>query len=124
MVPASSRAATLRIETASSPSASASSTPAAAMRSYDRAPRAGCAARRRIGLAGQHTAVDEKPSGRQNLVLFGRHSHLPGRAVRQRAAELLDQFGLAAVADRPASTYSGGLRRRLDLAASLLVRPA
>jgi len=80
--------------------------------------------RRRIGLAGQHAAVDEKLSGRQNLLLFGRLHHLPERVVRQRAGELLDRFGLSAAADRVAGTYSGGMRRRLDVAVSLLVHPA
>jgi ABC-2 type transport system ATP-binding protein len=79
--------------------------------------------RARIGLAGQHAAVDEILSGRQNLVMFGRLSHLPARAARQRADELLGQFGLAEAGGKPAGQYSGGMRRRLDLAASFIVAP-
>ena len=79
--------------------------------------------RRRIGLAGQHAAVDEKITGRENLRLFGRLHHLGERRARLAADELLDRFGLVAAADRLVSTYSGGMRRRLDLAASLLVTP-
>jgi ABC-2 type transport system ATP-binding protein len=77
----------------------------------------------RIGLAGQYAAVDELLTGRANLVMFGRLSHLSRRAARRRADELLERFGLADVAGRRVSTYSGGMRRRLDLAASLLVAP-
>ncbi|MFI7606278.1 ATP-binding cassette domain-containing protein [Micromonospora sp. NPDC049366] len=76
-----------------------------------------------IGLTGQYAAVDETLSGRQNLVLFGRLRHLPTRRARRRADELLDQFGLTEMADRSAGGYSGGLRRRLDLAASLITTP-
>ncbi|WBB69985.1 ATP-binding cassette domain-containing protein [Micromonospora sp. WMMD812] len=76
-----------------------------------------------IGLTGQYAAVDETLSGRQNLVLFGRLRHLPARTARRRADELLDQFGLTGMADRSAGGYSGGLRRRLDLAASLITTP-
>ncbi len=76
-----------------------------------------------IGLAGQHAAVDEKLSGRDNLRMFGRLYHLPGRLARQRAGELLDQFSLADAADRMVKGYSGGMRRKLDLAASLIVAP-
>jgi len=76
-----------------------------------------------IGLAGQHAAVDEKLSGRDNLRLFGRLYHLPGRLARRRADELLDQFSLAEAADRVVKGYSGGMRRKLDLAASLIVAP-
>jgi ABC-2 type transport system ATP-binding protein len=79
--------------------------------------------RARIGLAGQHAAVDEKLSGRDNLRMFGRLYHLPARLARRRAAELLDQFGLATAADRVVKGYSGGMRRKLDLAASLIVAP-
>ncbi|TLP57891.1 ATP-binding cassette domain-containing protein [Microbispora triticiradicis] len=79
--------------------------------------------RYRIGLAGQHAAVDELLTGRGNLELFGRLRHLPRRTARSRAGELLERFGLAEAADRPAGTYSGGMRRRLDLAASLVVEP-
>jgi ABC-2 type transport system ATP-binding protein len=76
-----------------------------------------------IGLAGQHAAVDEKLSGRDNLRMFGRLYHLPGRLARKRADELLDQFSLAGAADRVVKGYSGGMRRKLDLAASLIVAP-
>jgi ABC-2 type transport system ATP-binding protein len=79
--------------------------------------------RDRIGLTGQYAAVDLVLSGRQNLVLFGRLQHLGARAARRRADELLDQFGLAGAAGRSAAEYSGGMRRRLDLAASLIRRP-
>jgi len=76
-----------------------------------------------IGLAGQHAAVDEKLSGRDNLRMFGRLYHLPGRLARQRADELLAQFSLGEAADRVVKGYSGGMRRKLDLAASLIVAP-
>ncbi|MFI7645037.1 ATP-binding cassette domain-containing protein [Micromonospora sp. NPDC049460] len=79
--------------------------------------------RARIGLVGQHAAVDEVLSGRQNLVLFGRLHHLGGARARVRATELLARFDLTDAADRPAGTYSGGMRRRLDLAASLVLDP-
>ncbi|MEU1882990.1 ATP-binding cassette domain-containing protein [Streptosporangium sp. NPDC020072] len=82
------------------------------------------AVRHRIGLTGQYAAVDEKMTGRENLRLFGRLYHLPGKRVRRRADELLDRFGLAEAADRVVRTYSGGMRRRLDVAASLMVEPA
>ncbi|MEU8488399.1 ATP-binding cassette domain-containing protein [Streptomyces sp. NPDC048641] len=78
------------------------------------------AVRRRIGVTGQYASVDGDLTGRENLRLFARLLRLP----RTRADELLDRFGLAAAADRTARTYSGGMRRRLDLAASLLTRPA
>jgi ABC-2 type transport system ATP-binding protein len=81
-------------------------------------------ARTRIGLAGQLAAVDEKLTGRENLRMFGRLSHLGERRARQRAEELLDQFALTGAANRLVSGYSGGMRRRLDLSASLLVSPA
>jgi len=80
--------------------------------------------RARIGLVGQQAAVDEQLSGRQNLEMFGRLHHLGAAAARRRAAELLDRFDLAEAADRPAGRYSGGMRRRLDLALSLVVAPA
>jgi ABC-2 type transport system ATP-binding protein len=80
--------------------------------------------RRRIALAGQYAAVDGQLTGRENLVLLGRLLRLGTRGARTRAAELLDRFGLAAAADRPAGTYSGGMRRRLDLACCLVTRPA
>jgi ABC-2 type transport system ATP-binding protein len=76
-----------------------------------------------VGLVGQHAAVDEILGGRQNLVMFGRLYHLPPAAARRRADELLERFGLAEAADKPARHYSGGMRRRLDLAASLIVAP-
>jgi ABC-2 type transport system ATP-binding protein len=79
--------------------------------------------RYRIGLVGQNAAVDEILSGRENLVMFGRLYHL-GRAVAaRRADELLAQFGLADTGTKPVSQYSGGMRRRLDLAASLILAP-
>ncbi|GAA1079100.1 ATP-binding cassette domain-containing protein [Nocardiopsis metallicus] len=79
--------------------------------------------RRRIGLLGQHAAVDEELSGRQNLELFGRLYHLGGRRAAARATQLLERFGLADTGRKPVGTYSGGMRRRLDLAASLIVDP-
>jgi ABC-2 type transport system ATP-binding protein len=79
--------------------------------------------RTRIGLAGQYAAVDEYLTGRENLVMFGRLSGLTKRAAKERAAELLEQFDLVDAADRPSKGYSGGMRRRLDLAASLTSRP-
>ncbi|MFG2048601.1 ATP-binding cassette domain-containing protein [Micromonospora sp. NPDC048935] len=79
--------------------------------------------RARIGLTGQYAAVDETLSGRQNLELFGRLFRLGRRAARQRADELLERFGLAEAAGRSAVEYSGGMRRRLDLAASLIRTP-
>jgi ABC-2 type transport system ATP-binding protein len=82
------------------------------------------AVRRRIGLAGQHAAVDDKLTGRENLRMFGRLYHLGERRARTRADELLERFGLGHAADRLVKTYSGGMRRRLDLAASLLIDPA
>ena len=81
------------------------------------------AVRRSIGLAGQFAAVDENLTGRENLVLVGRLNHISKAAARQRAAELLDQFRLADAADRPVRTYSGGMRRRLDLSAALITHP-
>ncbi|MFE1550239.1 ATP-binding cassette domain-containing protein [Streptomyces sp. NPDC058718] len=82
------------------------------------------AARARIGLVGQYAAVDEGLTGRQNLELFGRLFHLGARRARTRAAELLDRFGLTEAADKGAGQYSGGMRRRLDLAASMVLAPA
>jgi daunorubicin resistance ABC transporter ATP-binding subunit len=79
--------------------------------------------RKRIGLAGQNAAVDPNLTGGENLRLIGRLTHLPRGQVRVRAAELLEQFGLSDAADRPVRTYSGGMRRRLDLAAALVHRP-
>jgi ABC-2 type transport system ATP-binding protein len=79
--------------------------------------------RARIGLAGQYAAVDENVSGSENLEMVGRLYHLGRRASRQRAAELLDYFDLAEAGKRLVRTYSGGMRRRLDLAAALVARP-
>jgi ABC-2 type transport system ATP-binding protein len=79
--------------------------------------------RARIGLAGQSTALDEILSGRQNLVMFGRLCHLPISTARRRADELLAQFALAEASDKAVRRYSGGMRRRLDLAASFIVAP-
>jgi ABC-2 type transport system ATP-binding protein len=79
--------------------------------------------REAIGLAGQYAAVDENLTGRENLRLVGRLTHLPRAGIGPRADELLGQFGLTDAADRPAKTYSGGMRRRLDLAAALVHRP-
>src|SRR4030081_818257 len=76
-----------------------------------------------LGLTGQFAAVDEILTGRENLVMFGRLFDLSTDAARRRADELLERFDLADAADRPARTYSGGMRRRLDLASSLLTRP-
>jgi ABC transporter DrrB family efflux protein len=81
------------------------------------------AVRRLLGLTGQFAAVDEILTGRENLQMFGRLFDLSRDEARQRAAELLERFELADAADRPARTYSGGMRRRLDLASSLLTRP-
>jgi ABC-2 type transport system ATP-binding protein len=82
------------------------------------------AVRRTIGLTGQYAALDEYLTGRANLVMIGQLSRLTGRAARQRADELLEQFDLTAAATRAVKTYSGGMRRRLDLAASLIGHPA
>ncbi len=81
------------------------------------------AVRRRIGLAGQYAAVDPNLTGRENLRLVGRLAQLPKSVLRPRADELLERFELADAADRPARTYSGGMRRRLDIAAALVQRP-
>jgi ABC-2 type transport system ATP-binding protein len=77
-------------------------------------------ARRLVGLAGQYAAIDESLTGRENLTLVGRLNHLSKADARQRAVELLDRFELNGAADRRAKTYSGGMRRRLDLAAALV----
>jgi daunorubicin resistance ABC transporter ATP-binding subunit len=79
--------------------------------------------RESIGLAGQYAAVDENLTGRENLKLVGRLTHVPGDQVIPRADELLERFGLTDAARRPVRTYSGGMRRRLDLAAALVHRP-
>ena len=76
-----------------------------------------------IGLAGQYAAVDEILTGRENLVMVGRLYHMSRHAAKTRAAELLAQFALTDAADRSVKTYSGGMRRRLDLAASMVARP-
>jgi ABC-2 type transport system ATP-binding protein len=76
-----------------------------------------------IGLAGQFAAVDENLTGRENLIMVGRLTHQPKATHVPRAGELLEQFDLADAADRPVRTYSGGMRRRLDLAAALVHRP-
>ncbi|MEU0525378.1 ATP-binding cassette domain-containing protein [Streptomyces niveus] len=80
--------------------------------------------RRRIGLLGQHAAVDEELSGWQNLEMFGRLYHLGSRRAATRADELLERFGLAGTGRKAIKQYSGGMRRRLDLAASLITDPA
>ena len=80
--------------------------------------------RRSIGLTGQYAAVDEYLTGRENLRMFGELYHLSPAYVRERSAELLAWFDLTEAADRPARTYSGGMRRRLDLAASLVAQPS
>jgi ABC-2 type transport system ATP-binding protein len=76
-----------------------------------------------IGLSGQYAAVDENLTGRENLYLFGRLYQLPKAVAKARADELLEQFALTAAAHRVAKTYSGGMRRRLDLASALIGRP-
>src|SRR5437868_12060604 len=76
-----------------------------------------------LGLTGQFAAVDEMLTGRENLQMFGRLFDLSAAEARRRGDELLERFDLADAADRPARTYSGGMRRRLDLASSLLTRP-
>ena len=81
------------------------------------------AVRRRIGLAGQFAAVDEELTGRENVEMIGRLYRLGAAEARARAAEVLERFGLTDAADRRVSTYSGGMRRRLDLGASLVGRP-
>ncbi|WP_328315884.1 ATP-binding cassette domain-containing protein [Streptomyces sp. NBC_00388] len=79
--------------------------------------------RRRLGLSGQYAAVDEKLTGRENLYLVARLYGMRRAAARRRAAELLADFRLDEAADRPSGTYSGGMRRRLDLAGALVARP-
>ncbi|MFE7708520.1 ATP-binding cassette domain-containing protein [Streptomyces sp. NPDC057486] len=80
--------------------------------------------REAIGLAGQHAAMDEKLTGRENLRVFGKLARLGRRGARRRADELLERFELTEAADRQVSTYSGGMRRRIDLTASLLRAPS
>ncbi|HEX2360060.1 MAG TPA: ATP-binding cassette domain-containing protein [Solirubrobacterales bacterium] len=79
--------------------------------------------RSQIGLAGQYAAVDENLTGRENLEMVGRLYHLGKQVARQRAAQLLETFDLTDAADRLTRTYSGGMRRRLDLAAALVAQP-
>jgi ABC-2 type transport system ATP-binding protein len=79
--------------------------------------------RRRIGLSGQYAAVDEYLTGRENLTMVGRLYHLGKKAAADRAAELLDRFELTDAADRQVKGYSGGMRRRLDLAGALVAHP-
>ncbi len=81
------------------------------------------ALRSRIGLAGQYAAVDEYLTGYENLKMFGQLYHISGVAAKRRANELLERFDLVDAAGRIVKTYSGGMRRRLDLAASLIVTP-
>jgi ABC-2 type transport system ATP-binding protein len=76
-----------------------------------------------IGLSGQYAAVDENLTGRENLVMFGRLYQMPKALARSRADDLLEQFSLTAAADRVTKTYSGGMRRRLDLASALIGQP-
>ena len=82
------------------------------------------AVRRLIGLTGQYAALDEYLTGRSNLIMIGQLSRLTGKAARRRADELLEQFDLTEAGSRAVKTYSGGMRRRLDLAASLIGHPA
>ncbi len=81
------------------------------------------ALRAKIGLAGQYAAVDENLTGFENLEMVGQLYHMPRAEARTRATELLDRFDLSDAGGRPAKTYSGGMRRRLDLAAALVYRP-
>ena len=80
--------------------------------------------RRRIGLTGQYAAVEERLTGRENLQYVGRLFHMPKPERLQRGEELLERFDLVEAADRVAKTYSGGMRRRLDIAMSLIARPS
>jgi ABC-2 type transport system ATP-binding protein len=82
------------------------------------------AVRRRIGLAGQSTAIQIELTGRENLEVMGRLNHLDRAVVNERATRLLERFELEEAADRPAKTYSGGMQRRLDLAASIIGEPS
>ncbi|MGH2466607.1 MAG: ATP-binding cassette domain-containing protein, partial [Candidatus Limnocylindrales bacterium] len=82
------------------------------------------AVRSMIGLAGQSAAIQEELTGRENLEILGRLSHLSTRDCRRRAGELLERFDLMDAAERAAKTYSGGMQRRLDLAASLIAEPS
>jgi len=82
------------------------------------------AVRRMIGLAGQHAAVDQTLTGRENLIMVARLYRLPAAQARQRSAEVLERLSLTEAADRPVRTYSGGVRRRLDVGASLVGQPS
>ncbi|MDH4074559.1 MAG: ATP-binding cassette domain-containing protein, partial [Acidimicrobiia bacterium] len=79
--------------------------------------------RRRIGLSGQYAAVDEHLTGYENLDMIGRLYRMGRRPARERARELLERFDLVEAGDRPVKTYSGGMRRRLDLAGALVAAP-
>ena len=79
--------------------------------------------RSRIGLSGQYAAIDEELTGRENLEMVGMLFHMPRKVARERALELLERFDLSEAGSRPAKGYSGGMRRRLDLAASLVASP-
>ena len=81
------------------------------------------AVRRKVSLTGQYASVDEDLTGHENLVLVGRLLGLPWRGARQRASELIEAFGLEEAATRQVETYSGGMRRRIDIAASLVATP-
>ena len=81
------------------------------------------AVRFQIGLAGQNAAVDQNLTGRENLTMIGRLAQLPRRVIAPRVDELLENFGLTKAANRPLRTYSGGMTRRLDVAAALVPRP-
>jgi ABC-2 type transport system ATP-binding protein len=86
--------------------------------------REAAAVRRCIGLAGQATAIQPELTGRENLEIMGRLNHLDRASVNRRSVDLLERFEIADAADRPAKTYSGGMQRRLDLAASLIAEPS
>lgn len=79
--------------------------------------------RRALMLTGQHAALDDLLTGRENLLMFGRLQGLKKKVAKQRAQELLEQFDLVGAADRPVGTYSGGMKRRIDIACGLVVRP-
>ena len=81
------------------------------------------AVRRKVGVAGQYASLDELLTGRENLGMIGRLYRITGRTVAERADRLLERFELTEAANRPLKTYSGGMRRRLDLAAALMARP-
>src|SRR5215208_5237969 len=85
--------------------------------------REAAALRAKIGLAGQYAAVDENLTGFENLEMVGQLYHMPRKDARERADGLLERFDLTEAAKRPVKTYSGGMRRRLDLAAALVFRP-